>query len=444
MDGLGFSDMIPAYTPNPDVPWGVSLPNHLSNKQALDLAASPDFTQQGFEGLAECQSCGKQFTRLCDLNKHLKTHSRPFKCPVRECRYHTFGWPTDKELDRHYNDKHSTEPRVFSCLWHDCNYTSKRESNCKQHMEKAHGYNYIRSRAGNKDEESPANTPLESGDGGVNPSPVSHRAKLAVRTVPDVLLTPSPLSLEQCFSAQPDAASPIGLHDSMPYGPGPGVYIPWNSPVTRPRNNETFLEAFSQSYGPGRPVMVQDSEWLKVPVDPRLYNSSSNGSNTPDEPSVTHQAPASRDALFKALPAIATPRTSPTGTSQVMTPVSEPSPVFVQESIPRREATGPREANHGRSPGQAWDQNLGVRHLEHLNAYGKRHVRFAQEQEDDTDGEEEPPVKRTKAPGAGEEETGDPKMICPFRKAHPEIYDLNVHSKYWSCHTEHHNISTVV
>lgn len=444
MDGLRFSDMNPAFPPISDGPWGVPVPDHSPTKTALDPAASPDFNQQDFEGLVECQSCGKQFSRLCDLNKHLKTHSRPFKCPVEKCRYFAFGWPTEKELDRHYNDKHSTEPSVFSCLWNDCNYTSKRESNCKQHMEKAHGYNYIRSRAGNKEEEYPANSQLELSDGGVNPQPGYPTGKLAIRTVPDVLLTPSPLSLGPCFSAQPDAASPLGLHGSMPYGAGPEVYIPWNSPVTRLRNNETFLEEFSQSYGPGRPMTVQDSEWLKVPVDPRLYNPSSSGSNTPDESPVTHQAPASRNELFKALPMIATPRTSPTVTSQVLTPVSEPSPVLVHESDSRREATNPREGNYGRGQRQASTQGLGVSHPGHLNAYGKRHVRFAQEQGDDSDGEEEPPVKRNKAPGGSEEETGDPKMICPFRKAHPEIYDLNVHPKYWSCHTEHHNISTVV
>lgn len=426
--------MNPSYAPNSDGLWGATLPDHLTTNPTLDSAVSPDDSkQQDFEGLFECHLCGKPYTRVCDLNKHLKTHSRPFKCPINECRYHLFGWPTEKELDRHYNDKHSTEPRVFSCLWHGCNYTSKRNSNCKQHMEKAHGYNYVRSRVGNKDDG--PNRPLGP-QGEVRPEFAYPRNKLALRTVPDVLLTPS--SLDQCYSAQADATSPMDLNGPVPYGPD--VYIPWKSPVTRLRNNEVFMDEFSQNYGPGTPVAVQDSDWLRVPVDPRLCASSSSGSNTPDESPVI-QAPSSRDELFKALPMIVTPKTSSTVTSQVLTPVSEPSPRLPQESDSRREATNQRDANPRR---QAGTPGLGVSQAGNLNSYGKRQVRFAKDKGEDSDGDDEPPVKRPKAPGGSEEDIGDPKMICPFRKAHPEIYDLDVHSKYWSCHTEHHNISTVV
>lgn len=437
MSGLGFLAMDPSYTPNADGPWGVPVLGHSTNKTAVDPKVSPDLTQQGTEGVFECQSCGKQYARLCDLNKHLKTHSRPFKCPVQDCRYHTFGWPTDKELGRHYNDKHSTEPKTFSCLWHDCNYTSKRESNCKQHMEKVHGYHYVRSRVvGNKDEDH--NRPFGP-LGSDSPQSVHPRTRLALRTVPDVLLTPSPL--EQCLSATSDAPSPMGLNGPLPYGPD--TYIPWNSPVTRLRNNETFLQAFSQAYGPGTPIAVQDNEWLRVPVDPRLYNPTSSGTNTPDESPVI-QLPSTRDEMFKSLPMIVTPRTSPTVTSQVLTPISEPSPTQVQDVNYRTETIIPQDTEPPRDQGFAGNQGLGVSHAGNLNPFGKRHVRFTKGQGDDSDGDDEPPVKRPKVPGGNDEDLGDPKMICPFRKAHPEIYDLNVHSKYWSCHTEHHNISTVV
>lgn len=428
-----FPVMNPSYAPNPDGSWGVTVPTHSTVNAALDPAASPGhFNQQDFEGLFSCHSCGKQYTRVCDLNKHLKTHSRPFRCPVNGCRYHTFGWPTEKELDRHYNDKHSTEPRVFSCLWHDCDYTSKRDSNCKQHMEKVHGYNYIRSRLGNKDD-SP-NRPL-------GPPCDYPRDELVLQTVPEVLLTPSPL--QQCYSAQADAASPMDLNGPIPYRSD--VYIPWNSPVARLRNNKTFLDEFAQTYGPDTPVAVQDSDWLRVPVDPRLCTSSSSDSNTPDESPVT-QAPSSRDELLRALPMIVTPRTSPAVTSaavtsQVLTPISETSPRSIQESDSRREATNPRDASPQRQTGA---YGLGVSQAGNLNAFGKRHVRFAKDEGEDSDGDDEPPIKRHKAPGGSDEDIGDPKMICPFRKAHPEIYGLDVHSKYSSCHTEHHNISTVV
>ncbi|PKS07924.1 hypothetical protein jhhlp_006534 [Lomentospora prolificans] len=94
--------------------------------------------------------CNKEFKRPCDLTKHEKTHSRPWKCPVKTCKYHEYGWPTEKEMDRHHNDKHSAAPPMFECHFKPCPYKSKRESNCKQHMEKAHGWTYVRTKTNRK------------------------------------------------------------------------------------------------------------------------------------------------------------------------------------------------------------------------------------------------------------------------------------------------------
>ncbi|KAH8675626.1 hypothetical protein BX600DRAFT_179033 [Xylariales sp. PMI_506] len=94
--------------------------------------------------------CNKEFKRPCDLTKHEKTHSRPWKCPIPTCKYHDYGWPTEKEMDRHVNDKHTTTPAMFECLFKPCPYKSKRESNCKQHMEKAHGWTYVRTKTNGK------------------------------------------------------------------------------------------------------------------------------------------------------------------------------------------------------------------------------------------------------------------------------------------------------
>lgn len=98
----------------------------------------------------ECYLCDKEFKRPCDLTKHIKTHERPWKCPRDDCKYHDLGWPTEKERDRHVNDKHSSAPSLYHCLFKPCPYTSKRESNCKQHMEKAHGWAYVRSKNNGK------------------------------------------------------------------------------------------------------------------------------------------------------------------------------------------------------------------------------------------------------------------------------------------------------
>lgn len=98
----------------------------------------------------ECPQCDKEFRRPCDLTKHIKTHDRPYKCPNDKCKYHEYGWPTEKECERHVNDKHSTVPSLYHCLFKPCPYTSKRESNCKQHMEKAHNWTYVRSKNNGK------------------------------------------------------------------------------------------------------------------------------------------------------------------------------------------------------------------------------------------------------------------------------------------------------
>ncbi|PQE04064.1 Zinc finger transcription factor ace1 protein [Rutstroemia sp. NJR-2017a BVV2] len=100
--------------------------------------------------------CGKFFKRPCDLTKHVKTHSRPWKCAIETCKYHTFGWPTEKEMDRHHNDKHSSAPALYECHFKPCPYRSKRESNCKQHMEKAHGWQYVRSKNNGKNRPAPS------------------------------------------------------------------------------------------------------------------------------------------------------------------------------------------------------------------------------------------------------------------------------------------------
>lgn len=117
--------------------------------------------------------CGKHFKRACDLTKHEKTHSRPWKCHDTSCRYHEYGWPTEKELDRHNNDKHAANPKLYKCLYTPCPYSSKRESNCKQHMEKSHGWTYVRSKNNGKNRglPTPQDTNLQTPVTDHHPSP---------------------------------------------------------------------------------------------------------------------------------------------------------------------------------------------------------------------------------------------------------------------------------
>ncbi|KIX02737.1 uncharacterized protein Z518_08679 [Rhinocladiella mackenziei CBS 650.93] len=106
------------------------------------------------------KSCDKIFTRKCDLAKHEKTHSRPFKCPEESCKYHELGLPTEKERERHYNDKHAKDPLFYKCEF--CEFRTKRESNCKQHQEKKHGWHYERAKGKDKATSTTKMTPAQT------------------------------------------------------------------------------------------------------------------------------------------------------------------------------------------------------------------------------------------------------------------------------------------
>ena len=415
---------------------------------------------EGPDGPHVCQWCGKQYPRLCDLNKHLKAHTRPFKCPVEACKYHLLGWPTEKELDRHRNDKHSIEPRTYSCLYPPCTCkfiprsvllwadmpayfgntiednslipkrwtdTSKRESNCKQHMEKTHGWEYVRSRFGHKDEGT-SQYPVLAND--ASAQVIHPGSSLTIRTVPGLTVSPSPL-------APHNSPASTAYDGPIPYGAD--VYIPWTSPVTRLRNNENFLEQFSQTYAAD---YQGDDEWLKIPVDPQLYTSAPRDGNAAGK-ALTPEAASRHENSLKALPAVLTPQASPTVKTQVLTPLSEPSPFLNQCPWATREGMAPHDVES--DPGSGFPTTRGLRsgNPGQSKRPGKRSVKFSR----DSDGSEEdgePPNKRNKAPGGNADQAGDPIMICPFRAAHPEIYDMRRDQKYLSCHTEHGNISTVV
>lgn len=428
--------MNPSSAPVSQAQWAAIVPDQLANAPTHDFRASPVREKEGLEGPCVCQQCGKQYTRTCDLNKHFKTHIRPFKCPVDSCKYHMFGWPTEKELDRHYNDKHSAEPSEFSCLWRECTYTSRRESNCKQHMEKTHGWNYIRSRPGNKEE-----SPLKQlGDDPDHTHLVGYpNSNLNIRAVPGLSFSPSPL--KPCFSAPHDSPTAGNSNGAVPYGAD--VYIPWSSPVSGSRENESFMEGFSQTYAADAQVATCDDEWLKVPVDPRLYDTTALENPTFERPS-TPQVASNRGQLLKVLPTIVTSKESPDVKTQVLTPLSEPSPVFVQHSCSVGEGGPPQDVETG--PGRKAATSWGLRSGNNgrLAPFGKRQARFSREPDGDSEEDEEHPRKRAKALGGHDDELGDRRMPCPFRVANPEIYDLNHDQKYYSCHTEHANISTVV
>ncbi|KAI0176319.1 hypothetical protein GGR52DRAFT_579741 [Hypoxylon sp. FL1284] len=141
--------------------------------------------------------CSKEFKRPCDLTKHEKTHSRPWKCPIPTCKYHDYGWPTEKEMDRHVNDKHSDAPPMYECHFKPCPYKSKRESNCKQHMEKAHGWTYVRTKTNGQKKSSKAGSSTE-------PTPMIKGLPTPSSEQNDTIMTPPDESLFDRYNNELD------------------------------------------------------------------------------------------------------------------------------------------------------------------------------------------------------------------------------------------------
>ncbi|KAK2857299.1 hypothetical protein FQN49_004843 [Arthroderma sp. PD_2] len=174
----------------------------------------------------KCKHCDKVFRRPCDLTKHEKIHTRPWKCTDTKCKYHELGWPTEKERDRHMNDKHSKSPKKFKCLYPGCPYDTKRQSNCKQHMEKLHGYTYIRSKNNGKatNQMSPQSTPMSTNISTPQALTMDIPTPRSAQTMMSPYLSPyeqmSPPYEKPMSSGTPSnhAQSPAG------FAPSPGVY----------------------------------------------------------------------------------------------------------------------------------------------------------------------------------------------------------------------------
>ncbi|EGD85790.2 hypothetical protein H112_06713 [Trichophyton rubrum D6] len=173
----------------------------------------------------KCKHCDKVFRRPCDLTKHEKVHTRPWKCLDTKCKYYQLGWPTEKERDRHMNDRHSKSPKKYKCLYPGCTYDTKRQSNCKQHMEKLHGYKYVRSKNNGRASHqlSPQPTPTTTNISSPQapsvdiPTPVSAQAM-------SPYLSPSEKQSTPFEKAASDRSPSISVQDSVGYTPSPGVY----------------------------------------------------------------------------------------------------------------------------------------------------------------------------------------------------------------------------
>ncbi|KAK5664198.1 hypothetical protein OQA88_414 [Cercophora sp. LCS_1] len=382
-----------------------------------------------------CSQCRKSFPRLCDLNKHAKSHSRPFKCTVTSCKYHEHGWPTAKELERHVNDKHSRTPRTFKCIYQPCTYESKRESNCKQHMEKKHGWVYHRSKSNGKQVPSQhpsglslarplshlqTNLPPQAGTG-VHPTPVSAKPVVPAFEA-DFVLYPDD-------NEQPIILGQAGDELSRNYEDAPGdesrVFIPWNSPATRLMKNQSVLEMFTETYNRAPEKSMAHSDAMIDPSLQHYTHTPSQGWQKLDGDNLACMStPVKVEPPSLGLDTFSWSRGSDTGSAPEDSPSGGGNPSTAYSSqFPTPHSVSLDFTGAAAQPGQmGWMQQRPRRR--------------------GSDGESDRPEKRFKSSPV--EDFTDSNMPDIFRRAHPHIYDRDQKEKYSPCHSSHRDISTLV
>ncbi|KAK3322388.1 hypothetical protein B0H66DRAFT_201723 [Apodospora peruviana] len=382
-----------------------------------------------------CSHCAKPFARLCDLNKHAKSHSRPFKCAIPTCKYHEHGWPTAKELERHNNDKHSVAPRTFSCLFPPCTYKSKRESNCKQHMEKTHRWKYIRSKSNGR------RTGIQHHDGISYDLSIDGTQNFATAVSPGTsLISPRqdfvlfPYDTDQSVILGEDDDDDIGF--DHPQGQDSQVYLPWTSPNTRIRRNENFIEKFTQTYnGAPERIRFEDSDSLIDPGLPQYTHIDLPGfRGVEHQNSYPNHIPVKEEAVVTVIE-----QSSPTK------PESRKNSVCVGSPSERRTLSALQTAFHAPSHNERRSfpvTSTPAGQAAHSPAKGTSLRRRMDDDDNDDEDENQSPQKRRRSNPV--ENFTDTDMPDIFRFAHPRIYDRDQKEKYSPCHSSHRDISTLV
>lgn len=260
-----------------------SLNDDVERSMARRRKGEPIKTYEcGFDG------CDKIFRRPCDRTKHMKSHERPWKCPHTDCKYHEEGWPTEKECERHVNDKHAESPIMYACYWstvNNCPYQSKRLSNCKSHMEKAHGWEYVRSKTTVKNgktkakpgQKEPVQQPIKL-IGGIaanasTPSTSSASAFASTSTTPYMQTEQYPVNdLSTVLTSPQDFSVP-----SM----GQGIVTPFDSPFDLAMDLQPeFADHFNFDWTSAFTPAVHNPLYTPSLVDDRRLSHDSSATNT--------------------------------------------------------------------------------------------------------------------------------------------------------------------
>ncbi|OIW34076.1 hypothetical protein CONLIGDRAFT_208300 [Coniochaeta ligniaria NRRL 30616] len=429
LSGSFAQDSITSSSTDEAVPmFGPSLldPGELGTPMSADHTMASQVDTEGLQAETHsCQHCEKQFNRLCDLNKHAKSHSRPFKCAFQNCKYWSLGWPTAKELERHVNDKHSAAPQTYPCLFQHCSYRSKRESNCKQHMEKTHGWRYVRSKSNGRRVSRRVGSQLAALQTFLptNPSQSFHQKSSSFKPSPrpaadDFVLFPH----GRDYAPSDDDYDHDGFMDLDDGGSqGSDVVIPWTSPDTRLRRRETFLQKFTQKFN-----KHEDDP----PIDPQL--SSVGGIDTPKSSTAYNNLdPASYTA--------GTARNASTEKRPIssVTAHSLPSTPYTMDFQQRPGGSVP-PVRHGRSSSVNMMPSAVTPSVQHAIS---RIPKISKRKEEEDPEDEHPQKKFKPSPKA---DFKDNQMPDIFVAAHPEVYNRNTKPLYQSCETAHKDISTLV
>jgi hypothetical protein len=411
-----------------------------------------------------CPHCSKKFIRLCDLNKHSKSHSRPFKCPVDGCRYQDEGWPTAKELERHHNDKHSGRPGRYTCRFAGCDYRSKRESNCKQHMEKTHGWTYVRSKPGGRPRKG-APKHVDSApwaSGGTDEWFTSLKAPLPdagrLDAAQDVFRSTTALdmNLRADNSTDPHHALVSATAQSGErrlYGAEQATWVPPTTPGlpgARP--------SAEKSNGH---MTVTPADEGPLFVDPQLCQpdlTSLVSLLTPESPTVYSHAnswqrprsPLQRGRVFRFGGDGRLPKEEEEMTPIFPSPAQHKASTF-SPSLPSHEPgdhemTRPAGGTGSSGPptGTAFGDNANHHTAKRARPSGRDGVQEESEEDDDDDDGEEgrPPRKRIRAPDA--EDIAEDAMPCIFYHAYPDLYPPDPKDPKAPCYTQHKDISQLV
>jgi hypothetical protein len=141
-------------------------------------------------------------------------------------------------------------------------------------MEKAHNWDYVRSKS--KGKRSPAQLKADD-DWNYSPKEcgltleADHSSSIA-STSPPPFLAPPPGMDFVLFDDDQDAIGEDDDHLYTAYGGAQGLesYLPWTSPMTRLRKNETFIEMFTQTYNGALDKTSTANDTNDVDVDPML------------------------------------------------------------------------------------------------------------------------------------------------------------------------------